>query len=250
MKKVLAIAVLVVAGVCAGQAQDVTGDWMGSLQMGMGQIRIVLHVTKAADGTLKATLDSPDQGVVGMPVESITLEGSKLKFTANVVKGSYEGTVKNGSTINGNWSQPKKLPLDFKKTTETIKLQHPAAPPSDIDGTWEGEATLPSLADTPSRGKLRLTYHIKNTGDGLTGTFDEPDMSIKGWPVVAVIRKGSSIKIETPQLGGAFIGKINKDNTVMSGDWNNGITYALTLKRSKEAASDAQAPAAAAPQNH
>jgi hypothetical protein len=234
MKKAIGIAVLAVAAMCVAQAQDVSGDWQGSLATGLGELRIVLHITKAADGTLKATMDSPDQAVVGMPVESITLDGSKLKFTANVVKGSYEGAVKNAGLITGTWSQPKKMQLDFKKTTTAIKLEHPPAAPSDIDGTWEG------VADVPSLGKQHLTFHLKNTGDGLTATTDDPDLSVKGWPAAAVVRKGSSVKIEMPQIGGSFAGKLNKDLSVMSGDWSTGPSqYVLTLKRAKEQPAEA-----------
>jgi hypothetical protein len=74
-------------------------------------------------------------------------------------------------------------------------------------------------------------------------------MNIKGWPVVAVIRKGASIKIEAPQVGGAVMGKLNKDLTVISEDWFNGEhTYAITLRRAKEAPAAAQPTAAPAPQ--
>ncbi len=248
MKKAIMVAMLALAAVCKAPAQDVAGDWLGELPTAMGSVRIVLHVTKGADGALKATLDSPDQAVLGIPVDSITMEGSKLKFAANVVKWSYEGTVKN-SSINGNWIQPHKMPQDFKKTTTTIKIEHPSAPPSDIDGTWEGVVNLPSLQDTPSRGKLALTFHIKNTGDGLTATMDVLDQNIKGWPAVAVIRKGSSITIEAPQLGGEVKGKLNKDLTVISGDWKSeqDITYALTLRRAKDAAETSKEAPAAAP---
>lgn len=251
MKKAIAIAVLFAAAVCVGQAQEVTGDWQGDLPMGIGAIRIVLHITKGADGTYKATLDSPDQNIVGMPVDSFSIDGKKLKFMSKTAgNGSYEGTVKNATTITGSWAQPKKLQLDFTRMTTPIKLDHPPATPSDIDGTWEGEASLPSLQDTPAKGKLHLIFHIKNTGDGLTATLDEPDMNIKGWNVVAVIRKGSSIKIVAPEVGGEVIGKLNKDLTIISGDWNNGnngVSYALTLKRTKDASAAAQ-PAVAPPE--
>ena len=73
MKKAIMVAVWAVAAVCAAQAEDIAGDWQGTLPMGMGEIRIVLHITKAPDGSLKATLDSPDQAVVGMHVVSISL---------------------------------------------------------------------------------------------------------------------------------------------------------------------------------
>jgi hypothetical protein len=236
MRKTIAIMVLALAAVCVAQGQDIAGDWQGSLNTGMGELRIVLHVTKSADGTLKATLDSPDQGIVGMAVDSITLTGAKLMFTVSLVKGSYEGTIKNGTSITGNWAQPKKMLLDFKKTTTPIKLDHPPAPPSDIDGTWEG------VLDMPSSGKLHLVFHIKNTGDGLTATMDSPDQSMQGYPATAVTRKGSSVKIEMIQVSGEYHGKLNKDLNVMSGDWSQGPNYPLTLKRAKEAPADTKKP--------
>jgi hypothetical protein len=229
MKKALAVAVLTLAVACIAQAQDAVGDWQGTLEAGGGELRIVLHITKAADGSLKATMDSPDQGIVGMPVDSLVLDGSRLKFAVTVVKGSYEGNLKNASFITGNWSQPKKMPLDFKKTTTPLTLVHPPAPPSDIDGAWEG------ILVTPSQGQLHLVFHLKNTGDGMTATLDSPDQSFKGWPATSVSRKGSSIKIEMAQIGGSYQGKLNKDLSTINGDWTQGPNYALTLKRVKEA---------------
>ncbi len=245
MMKVIsvAVAVLVLAAAGVAQGQDVVGDWQGDLAVGAGAVRIVLHITKSPEGKLTATMDSPDQGALGLPVESITFEGNKLRFTTNAVKGSYEGTVKKDG-INGNWLQGQNhTELDFKKSTAPIKLVHPEAPPSDIDGTWEGQVTVPSLPAPEAPRAQHLSFHIKNTGDGLLGTFDDPELGVKGWPVVAVVRKGSSIKIEVPQIGGEVSGKLNKDLSVISGDWNQtGHSYALTLKRTKEAPADSQKP--------
>jgi hypothetical protein len=251
MKKAFLMAVTILAMALAGvaQGQDVVGDWQGGLAIGAGEVRIVLHITKSPEGTLKATMDSPDQGAVGIPVESITLDGNKLRFTTNAVKGSYEGTMKKDS-INGNLLQGQNhTELDFKKSTTPIKLVHPEAPPSDIDGVWEGQVTVPSLEQMmiPSMGKVQhLSFHLKNTGDGLLGSFDDPELGVKGYPIVAVIRKGSSIKIEVPQVGGEVAAKLNKDLSVMSGDWNQtGPSYALTLRRVKEAQTPTPVPAPA-----
>ncbi|HEX8817355.1 MAG TPA: hypothetical protein VF753_17810 [Terriglobales bacterium] len=93
MKRVIAILVLLFAGVCAMQAQDVSGDWQGTLNTGLGELRLVLHITKAADGTLKATMDSVDQGANGIPIKSIALQNSKLNLDVQAVHGTYEGTV-------------------------------------------------------------------------------------------------------------------------------------------------------------
>jgi hypothetical protein len=245
MNKVIvsAVAVLVMAVAGVAQAQDVVGDWQGDLTAGAGEVRIVLHITKSPDGTLKAIMDSPDQGALGIPVESITLNGNKLKFTSNTVKGNYEGSIKKDGSIMGNLMQGQNhTELDFKKSTTPIKLVHPEAPPSDIDGAWEGQVTVPSIPSPEAPRAQHLAFHLKNTGDGLLGSFDDPELNAKNYPIVAIVRKGSSIKIEVPQIGGEVAGKLNKDLTVISGDWNQtGHTYALTLKRSKDA------PAAANP---
>jgi hypothetical protein len=240
LNKTFAVVMLALATASASQAQDVAGDWQGTLAVGAGVVRIVVHITKSPEGSLTATMDSPDQGVLGMPVDSIALDGSRLKFTTSAVKGTYEGAVKNNGTITGNWLQPpNKTPLDFKKSNTPIKLVHPLAPPSDIDGTWEGQVTVPSVEKVQ-----HLSFHIRNTGDGLAASFDDPELSVKGYPAVAVTRKGSSIKIEVPQVGGEVAAKLNKDLSVMSGDWNQADhTYPLTLKRARDATADAPKPA-------
>jgi acid stress-induced BolA-like protein IbaG/YrbA len=244
----MAIIFLCLASTPFAGAQDITGDWQGPLTTPMGELRLVLHITKAADGTLKATLDSPDQGVGGVPVDSINVDGNKVHFVVTVIKGNFDGSLKGNGSINGNWMQgvgSQKMPLVLSKTTTPIKMTHDPAPPSDIDGTWEG------LYDTPTGGtsapdKNHVTFHIKNTADGLTATVDLPDMmNIKGWPATSVTRKGSSIKIAVKQVNTVFSGKINKSLDAMTGDWLEGDSpaRALNLKKTKEEpTADAQKP--------
>jgi hypothetical protein len=242
MRAILIVVAMLTTTAGMAHAQDVVGDWEGSLAIGAGVVRIVVHVTKSPEGALKATMDSPDQGALGIPVESVSLEGNKLRFSTSAVKGSYEGSVKNNGTIMGSWVQAQnKSELDFKKSTTPIKLVHPDAPASDIDGTWEGTVTVPSI-----QKPQHLSFRLKNTGDGLFGSFDDPELGVKGYPIVAVIRKGSSVKIEVPQIGGEVVGKLNKDLSVISGDWNQtDHNYALTLKHTTDAPANAQKPAPA-----
>src|SRR5580765_7962123 len=101
MKRFVAVALVFVAA-CLAHAQDIAGDWQGTLNTGMGELRLVLHITKGADGALKATLDSIDQpGANGIPVNSITLKDSKLNLDVTAVHGTYEGKVAaDGKTIS------------------------------------------------------------------------------------------------------------------------------------------------------
>ena len=239
MKRWMAVAIVLLAGTLA-HGQDIAGDWQGALDTGMGQLRLVLHITKGADGALKATLDSIDQpGANGIPVNSVTLKDSKLNLDVTAVHGTYEGKVAaDGKTISGTWSQGQSLPLEFKRATAPIKTEHKAAKPTDIDGTWEG--TL----DT-GMAKLRIVFHIGNTEDGLMATMDSPDQNVKGMPMTGVARDATSLKIEAKQIGGVYSGKIAADLQSITGTWSQGgADLPLVLKRTKDQAEDEHKPVA------
>jgi hypothetical protein len=232
MRKLAVIAVLFLFLVGFSHAQDIVGDWQGTLSAGGGELRLVLHIGKNADGSLKATLDSIDQpGANNIPVSSIALKNSKLSLGIDAVHGTYEGTVSSdGKTIKGTWSQGRTLSLDFQRATAPIKTEHKPAKPSDIDGTWLG--TLDTGA-----AKLRIIFHIVNTEDGLMATMDSPDQGANGLPTTSVTRDGASLRIETRQIGGSFSGKIAPDLSSIDGTWSQGgNSVPLVLKRAKDQA--------------
>lgn len=219
----------VVAAACFASAQDIAGDWQGTLSANGAELRLVLHITKSDNGALKATLDSVDQNANGIPVSSISLKDSKLSLSVDAVHGSYEGKVAaDGNTISGTWSQGQPLALDFKRATAPVKTEHEPAKPSDIDGTWMGSLDTGTI-------KLRIVFHIVNTEDGLTATLDSPDQGAKGLPVTSVTRDGAALKMEAKQLGGVFEGKIAADRSLIEGTWTQGgANLPLVLKPVKD----------------
>lgn len=191
--------VLLLASLAA--AQDITGDWKGTLDAGSAQLRLVLHISKSANGVLQATLDSVDQGANGIPVSSIVLKDSKLSLGVEAVHGTYEGAVSaDGKSISGTWTQSAALPLEFKRAVKDEAKSHGESKPSDIDGAWMG------VLDTGSI-KLHVVFHVVNTADGLTATLDSPDQGVKGMSTSSVTRDGSSLRIEAKNIGGIFQGK-------------------------------------------
>jgi len=228
-KKLVVITVLFFSALCA--AQDISGDWQGTLSNRGAELRLVLHIKKMPDGSLKATLDSVDQGANGIPVSSISLNNAKLSLEVGAVHGTYEGTVnKDATQIDGTWTQSQSLPLIFKRATVPIKTEHKAAPPSDIDGTWMGTLETGAV-------KLRVVFHITNTEDGLTATLDSPDQGMKGMPTTSVTRTDANLKIEAKAIAGVFEGKISKDLSTIEGTWTQGGgTLPLVLKRVKDQA--------------
>ena len=57
----------------AGPPATLTGDWKASLDAGGRALRLVLHITPAQSG-FAASLDSVDQAVFGLAVDSIRIE--------------------------------------------------------------------------------------------------------------------------------------------------------------------------------
>jgi uncharacterized protein len=231
MKRIFILIGFVCGVASVGFSQDIIGDWNGTLNANGGELRLVLHITKNTDGTLKATLDSVDQGANGIPVSSATLKNSTLSVKVDAVNGTYEGKVNAaGSEIAGTWTQGMGLPLTFHRGGIAVKAHPKPALPSDIDGDWLG--TL----DT-GMGTLRVVLHIVNTTEGLTATMDSPDQNAKGIPVTSITRKASALKVEVKTVGGSYDGTIASDLDSLSGTWTQGgKNFPLVLKRVKSAA--------------
>ena len=231
MKNLFIATVFSLLVVSGGSAQDISGDWTGTLHAGAADLHLVLHIVKGDGGSLAATLDSVDQAANGIPVSSVSLQDSKLSLGIDAVHGTYEGAVSSdGNTISGTWSQGQDLPLDFKRSAAPVKPQHQPAKPSDIDGTWLG--TLVISADA----KLRIVFHIVNTEDGLMATLDSPDQGVKGLPANKITRDGAALRIEIEKISGVFTGLIAADLSSIDGTFTQGSSLPLSLHRVKDEA--------------
>jgi len=58
MIKLVLASVMLLFAAGAAKAQDITGDWLGTLHAGAADLQLVLHITNRDAGGLKATLDS------------------------------------------------------------------------------------------------------------------------------------------------------------------------------------------------
>jgi len=86
-----------------GYAQDISGDWQGTLKAGPRELRTILQVTKG---------DS-------MATSSFSLDGSHIKFAISQIRGSYDGTLSaDETTITGTFTQGLPLPLEFRRSTQ------------------------------------------------------------------------------------------------------------------------------------
>jgi uncharacterized protein (TIGR03435 family) len=191
-KRMLCLIVFAMLSATALLAQDVTGTWQGTLNVGKG-LRTVLKISKADSG-LKATFYSIDQGGQGIPVTAVTLQGTTLKYSITAIGGTYEGKLSpDGNSIAGTWSQgPNPLPLNFARATPaatwTIPEPPPQLPPMAANASPQFEvATIkPSDPEAPGKGFMVRGRHFatKNTNlnDLVTFAYGLHPRQIAGAP--------------------------------------------------------------------
>ncbi|MGH9605903.1 MAG: M56 family metallopeptidase [Terracidiphilus sp.] len=136
----------------ANPARSIAATWQGTLHTNRN-LRFVIKITDAGDGTLRATFYNLDAEPGGTPAISTTLNGFLLKL--ELPFGTYEGTMSaDGNSIAGTWRQgPNALPLIFARATPetawTIPQPPLGLPPmaADANPTFEVAAIKLSRPD-------------------------------------------------------------------------------------------------------
>lgn len=111
-----------------GIAQDMTGKWFGLLQFPGAKLRLVLHIS-GYDGQYKATLDSPDQGVKGIPADIFRYDSSGVVIHFASISAEYKGNYEDGR-MKGIFTQLNQ-PIALNFSREEVKrqrLQEPVTP--------------------------------------------------------------------------------------------------------------------------
>lgn len=135
------------------QAQDIAGDWQGTLKGPGSGSRLVLHITKTNKGDWSATLQDLDD-LDATPVTSITLRELTLKFSIDPEHITYEGKLSaDKTTIIGTYTEGKDSPkpLEFQRATKETAWPLP-------DPNWGHKlATVDSKVFDGYVGRYQLT---------------------------------------------------------------------------------------------
>jgi uncharacterized protein (TIGR03435 family) len=169
--KKLMLWVVALASLAAGplRAQDLTGNWQGTLKA-TKDLRMILVVTKE-DGRLQAKLYSIDETAQPFRVSSILQDGTTVKFAIDLNGTTYEGKMSaDNNMIAGTWTQGvTPLPLDFSRATKETAWEIPAPPPPrksmppDADPSFEvstikpNDSGLKSMQVLTFRGRTFIT---------------------------------------------------------------------------------------------
>ena len=158
----------------AANSKDLADTWQGTLHAGK-DLRTVIKISKADTGGYKAVFYSIDQGAQPLNIDSITQDGSTVKFTLKLIGGTFEGKLSgDGKTIDGTWSQgPNPLPLVLTRATPETEWTIPEPPKpvppmaANADPSLEVATIEPSDPNRQGKGFTLRGTHIMTLNTNL-----------------------------------------------------------------------------------
>src|SRR5579862_5406984 len=151
------LVILAGASRAAAQAPSIPqGTYSGTLQAGEAQLHLLLHLSKNANGSLRATLDSLEQGVFAIEASSVSFSNYTLNLEVTSVGAHFEGKVSpDQEIIEGSWSQGSAaLPLGFKRETRAL-ARKPGDAVFPVEGLWQGAIETHGM-------RLRFQLHVSH----------------------------------------------------------------------------------------
>ena len=191
-----------------------TGTWSGQIEVQGMKLTLVFHL----DGD-EPTLDSPDQGVKGIPVQYKIEETGKVSVTVPMIGASYEGLWM-GTQIVGNFSQSG-LSLPLTLSPGLNKPNRPQTPVGPFPYSQEevsfsnGEAKLTGTLILPQGCNRQTPVLIMVNGSGQQDR-DETIFDHKPFAVIAdaLGRAGiATLRYDDRGIGGS-IGDVKNATTV------------------------------------
>jgi hypothetical protein len=199
------------------------------------QLRLGLNVGRDASGDIKATLDSIDQGVRGIPVTSVKQDKDAVTFELTALQASFTGKMNDaGKQVNGEWTQMgRKLPATFIRVDRPIAQEAGAmnysATGNEPVGYWLG--TL-AIGDT----SLRLQFKIGKNADGsFAAVVDSLDQGGRNIPASVTTIKGQEVELEFAGMGASYKGQVDAEGKELRGTFKQmGRSNELILVRQEK----------------
>jgi len=226
------LALLIAAPGAPAQTANVPqGTYAGTLQAGDAELHLLLHLSKNANGSLRATLDSLEQGVFSIEASGVSFSNNTLKMEVTSVGARFAGKVSpDQEIIEGEWSQGEaSLPLKFHRETRAV-ARKPGDAVFPAEGLWQGAIETHGM-------RLRFQLHVSHDTEGhLIAALDSLDQGVSGLPANHVSLKDPIFQFEIPSVAGVYEGSLNAAKNEMTGKWSqtSADNLPLNFKRSDQ----------------
>jgi len=203
----LVTVLLLIVAACDAPADRAVGDWHGTMTTPMGDLTVVVHISRKA-GALTGDLESVDQAPGQlMPITITKADDRQLTFDVPSARASYAATWDDrAGGWSGVWMQSGyKFPLILRSGPSAVAVQ-------GMDGVWEAKI---------ARGDriFRIALRIVTSGQVTTIKFDAIDAGATNLAVANFNRKGDRVSFEVPAAQAKFDGALAPDGSRMDGTW-------------------------------
>jgi len=128
--KGIAAVILALLTTSSFRAQDITGQWNGVLSVQGIELRLVFHVSETESG-YTATMDSPDQGAIGIPVTKTTYKEPTITFEVSNLNMEYQGTLADGK-VEGTFRQ-RGMEIPMALSRDAVEIEAPNRPQEPVE---------------------------------------------------------------------------------------------------------------------
>ena len=223
MKKLIFLLLCFASIVAKAQSGDTKGAWTGKLNVYGTELTLVFHLD-----SVNCTLDSPDQGIKGVPAK-LEHTATGIKVTIASINASYEG-VNMGESIMGTFKQHgQSFPLTLKPGT--VKRNRPQTPVGPYPYQTQevsfsnGSAVLKGTLVLPENHTQNTPVLLMVTGSGLQNR-DEEIFEHKPFAVIAdaLARQGiATLRYDDRGFGGSTGDLVNVTTEDLKNDALAGV---------------------------
>jgi hypothetical protein len=191
---------------------------------------VTVDLAKTAGGAWIGSLSIPLSTSIDVPLGTITIEGTVVKFSAMLPgKATFEGTLSSdGRTLSGTASNAEgAAPFQLARTGDaSVKLPPASSPlPKEFAGEWEGTV---DVSGTVKKIGLKLSAASDGTAVGVLISSQPGAPEI---PVTVVTVTGAQLYLESRAVSGRFTGTLGSTGDI-AGEWTQSTTrLPLTFRR-------------------
>jgi hypothetical protein len=233
--RALLMLLAVVLGAHGAAAQvDLTGHWVGSVEISKGPSRVSMDLARNPQGVWIASLGVPERSVTGLMVTKLVVSGGKVKFNSPDLPANpaFDLVYRDSQLVGTMTLGDKLLQVVFRRAGEA-KVEVPTPSPAvskQLEGDWEGGLAMPE-------GKSRaLVFHFHNQPDHtVLATLDSPSQGARDLGLGSVVQNGQTVEFVVRIHGGQFKGTLNPEGTELNGEWvQSADTPPLVCKMKKK----------------
>ena len=218
----------------AQQAPRATGHWEGKIQMGNRDLGLTLDLARRPTGKWIGSVSIPPSTAIDVPLTTITVEDTTVRFTASLPgRTSFEGVLSgDANSLSGTVSNVQgAVPFQLARAGEAnVKVPPPSSALSkEFEGTWDGYLDVGGKA-------IHIALKLSPAPDGTAmATLITVDQGNQEIPITTVTLQNKQVHLEARAVSGTYDGTLGASGEI-AGEWTQGPSrLPLTFKHASPA---------------